>query len=79
MIKAMRDFSECNSLHIGEPQRGLELGFEDPIFGNKVLITPQESLVNCSSNTGQYVRPIHNILIKWTVISVNFKRRQNHF
>jgi len=37
--KAMRDFSERHSLHVCEPQRRFELRFEDPVFGNKILIT----------------------------------------
>ena len=35
--KAMRDFSECHSLRVSEPQRGFELSFEDPVFGSKIL------------------------------------------
>jgi hypothetical protein len=37
--KAMSDFSECHSLRISEPQRVLELSFEDSVFGNQILIS----------------------------------------
>ena len=37
--KAMRDFCESHPLRISEPQRGLEVNFEDPVFGDKILIT----------------------------------------
>ena len=33
--KAMRDFSVCHPLRVSEPQRGLELRLEDPVFSDK--------------------------------------------
>jgi hypothetical protein len=55
----MRDFSESHPLRVSEPQRGLELSFEDPVFGDKILITQKEFLVHCPGNVGQNTRPIH--------------------
>jgi len=36
--KAMGDFCECHPLPISEPQRRLELSFENPVFGSNILI-----------------------------------------
>ena len=59
VAKTMRDFSECNPLRVSEPQRGLELGFEEPVFGSKILIPQEQFLVYCPGDVGQYARPIH--------------------
>ena len=58
--KAMGDFSKCNPFPVSESQRHLELGFEDPVFGSKILITQKEFLVHCPSGIGQYACLIHN-------------------
>ncbi|MEA2079537.1 MAG: hypothetical protein U9P00_06700 [Pseudomonadota bacterium] len=60
MTKAMSDFSECNPLRVSEPQRRLELSFEYPVFGGKILVTQKKFLVHCSSDICQYACPIHN-------------------
>jgi hypothetical protein len=55
----MRDFSECHPLRVREPQPDLDLSFENPVFGNKILITQKELLVHSPGNVGQNARPIH--------------------
>ena len=61
MSKAMSDFSESHPLRVSEAQPGLELRFEDPVFGGKILVTQKEFLVHCPGNVGQNTHPIHNI------------------
>ncbi len=56
----MSDFSEFNPIRVGELQPGLELGFEDPVFSNKLLISQKEFLVHCPGNVGQNTHPIHS-------------------
>ena len=57
--KAIRDYSESHPLHVSEPQRGLELRFEDPVFGDKIPITQKEFLVHCPGYVGQNTHPPH--------------------
>jgi hypothetical protein len=59
--RTMPDFSKCNPLRISEPQRGLQLSFEDPVFAHKLPITQKELLVHCPSDVGQHALPIHKL------------------
>lgn len=57
--EAMSNFSECSTLSVGEPYRGLELGFQDPVLCNEVLVTQKEFLIHCPCDVGQYTQRIH--------------------
>jgi len=41
---------------------GLKLIFEDPVFGNKILIAQKEFLVHGPGDIGQYPHRIHKHL-----------------
>jgi hypothetical protein len=57
--KAMSNFCECKPLCVSEPQPGLDLSFQDPVFCRKILISQKKFLVHCPSDIGQYTHPPH--------------------
>jgi hypothetical protein len=73
--QAMTDLGQCGSLGVRKLQPPIQLGLQDPIFGDQIFASRKQLLVHHPGDEGQDTRPIHSCFTASRLAIVYSKNR----